>query len=49
MTSELYRMQSVANGSVKGLTSMEPLEGRYIIYGFGSGGAWVTWLLIGVI
>lgn len=49
MKNELFRAQSLANGSAKGLTSIEPLNSDYIIYGFGSGGAWVAWLLIGTV
>lgn len=49
MKNELVRAQSLANGSAKDLTSIEPLNGDYIIYGFGSTGAWVTWLLIGTV
>lgn len=43
MKNELFRAQSLANGSAKDLTSIEPLNGDYIIYGFGSAGAWVNW------
>ena len=49
MKNELFRAQSLANGSAKDLTSIEPLNGDYIIYGFGSAGAWVAWLLIGTV
>lgn len=49
LSTELFRMAAVANGTAICEGSIEPLGGNYIVYsGIGmENGAWMAWLLLG--